>query len=118
MIRAELRDIHCSDADPLETWVPYSDDWGLPFEMSIGSVGSSGADIFQVLVCSPAWIVREAREGAIVDGRHHLIVASYDFDRLHAYLRGRVSQVQGATWGEVAERLARFARWEFEDYRR
>src|SRR5262249_48647221 len=72
---------------------------------------------FDVTLCTPGWLAERVRHEGIVDGRHHLFIAKYDYDRLERYLRERVSASEGASWDEVASQVAWLGAWEFEDYR-
>jgi Immunity protein 8 len=45
-----------------------------------------------------------------------LIVKRYDFEVVRSALYKQFQGVQGTNWSEVAERLARYGQWEFEDY--
>jgi hypothetical protein len=40
----------------------------------------------------------------------------YDYPRLEEFVRAKVVDAAGSTWEDVAVRLSRFGRWEFEDY--
>jgi hypothetical protein len=53
----------------------------------------------------------------IINGRHHLIMTAYDYNELWSYISNFVSSCSGDTWQEVASKLGRLGRWEFEDYR-
>ena len=56
-------------------------------------------------------------ERETTDVRHHLLMESFDWPTLSSYIKRRVHECEGATWREVAEKLARLGYWEFEDYR-
>jgi hypothetical protein len=45
-----------------------------------------------------------------------LIVEAFNVDLVESYLRKRVAQATGADWPAIAGKLARWSRWEFEDY--
>jgi hypothetical protein len=45
-----------------------------------------------------------------------LIVEEYDVDRVESCVRNRVAQATAADWPTIAGKLARWSRWEFEDY--
>ena len=59
---------------------------------------------------------REAEIKGIAYPRHHLVVNDFDIERLRAFLDGYARQCVGETWQEVAVKLARLGRWEFDDY--
>jgi hypothetical protein len=103
-------------------WAPPDpDDFGLLVTVGIGQRGGEGADNFDVLVCSPRWLAGTTTgEGGYQGGiwlRHYLVMPRWD----HAVFRGIVEKlcnsVGGGTWEQVAEKLARYMQWEFEDFR-
>jgi hypothetical protein len=75
-----------------------------------------GEESFDIVVCTSRWLGRQVEIKRIVEGRHHLFVRKFDLVQLHAFLHGYGVRCVGTTWSEVAERLARLGRWEFEDY--
>jgi hypothetical protein len=87
--------------------------------MYVGAFDGPGEESFDLTVCSPEWLARQSRNEGFIDGRHHVIINSEDFDqhRLQRWLEQRVSSVEGGSWREVGQRLARLGYWEFEDYR-
>jgi hypothetical protein len=44
-------------------------------------------------------------------------VDDFDARALRTWLEGQVLSAHGTSWNELAERLSRLGRWEFEDYR-
>lgn len=84
--------------------------------LDIGSEDSKGADMFILTVCSPAWLQRELREKDAIWGRHLLIIPDFDAHLIQEKVESYLKECQGNTWQEVAEKVARFAAWEFEDY--
>lgn len=85
--------------------------------MLIGPADSPGEESFDVTVCSPTWLESECERDQFVVGRHHLIVAYYDFTNVQNLLYKLVDRCRGDSWHEIAEKLSRLAFWEFEDYR-
>ena len=82
----------------------------------VGLVGKQGEESFDILVCSPSWLEDNIGD-KIVDGRHHLIMRNYEYKKLWDYIDKYCSLQSGNNWQEVASRLARLGKWEFEDYR-
>jgi hypothetical protein len=50
-------------------------------------------------------------------GRHHLVVNRYDLELIRGAIEDLCREATGSDWSSVAEYLARFSKWEFEDYR-
>jgi len=104
------------DVDDLDGWAPESESWALRLRILAGPEDGPGAESFDLTVCSLAWLTERVRRDGAFDGRHHLIVEWYDWPTLRTYVERRVRRCEGATWRNVAEQLARFGYWEFEDY--
>lgn len=105
------------DVDDLEGWAPESESWALGLQILAGPDVGPGEESFDLTVCSLAWLAEQVRRDGVYDGRHHLVVDLYDWSALRAFVERRVRACQGPTWRAVAEQLARFAYWEFEDYK-
>lgn len=104
------------DVDDLAGWAPEGDVWVLALRLLAGPDDGPGEESFDLTVCSVGWIAERIRRDVIFDARHHLIVENYHWPSLRAYVQRRVERCDGATWRDVAEKLARFGYWEFEDY--
>jgi len=115
-VRATIRSLMSLDADDLDGWVPESEAWALGLQILAGPDDGPGEESFDLTVCSLAWLTERVRRDGVYDGRHHLIVEWYDWPKIRALVERRVQQCDGATWRDVAEKLARFGYWEFEDY--
>ncbi len=117
-MRATVLSIGSSDFD-VATYRPHdpSDD-GIQLRIYAGPSGGPGYESFDLTVCTPAWLARRVQEvGRPIIGRHYLIVDSMDVEAVLAFLRKQVESIEAPTWREVAAKVGRLARWEFEDYR-
>lgn len=85
----------------------------------VGPQDASGEESFDLTVCSPEWLAERCRDGAPMDGLHHVIVDWESFDErvLRHWIEDRVHAVEAATWQGIANRLCRLGWWEFEGYR-
>jgi len=100
----------------LENYHPdVEDDFGLYLNFTVGLEDSKGGDDFHVLVCSPAWLMRECRKGPVW-GRHLLITDRFDLNEIRRSIEARLEEYSGESWEEIAEKISRYAAWEFEDY--
>jgi hypothetical protein len=116
-MRASLRRLHSPDVDDLAGYRPEpADDFGLLLQVFAGPEGAEGEEAFDLILCTPKWLERTHDESDVVSGRHHLIVFRYDYDRLVRALEVQCQSAEGESWQDVAAKLSRFARWEFEDY--
>jgi hypothetical protein len=116
-MRATIRRLHSPDIDDLVRYRPTEPDcFGFLLQILAGPENSPGEESFDVLVCSPRWIAETHSPDDIIEGRHLLILLEYDFDRLERFLHMRIAEASGESWEDVAEKLSRFGRWEFENY--
>jgi hypothetical protein len=77
-----------------------------------------GEESFDMVVCTPNWIAKNLRDsGGILIGRHYLFIEKYDITQIRDFILEYASSCEGNTWREVAERLGRLGKWEFEDYK-
>jgi hypothetical protein len=117
IMKAVLIDLFSSDVEePLADFKPDDPEvFGINFELSIGDGKSGGADNFQVMVCTPMWLYEQHGQLDIFMGRHYLIVFEYNYKRILQWINSYLATCTGETWTEVAEKVARFGYWEFED---
>jgi Immunity protein 8 len=115
-VLAEVKRLHSPDAPDLVSWRPDTDEFAILVQIIAGPQGSNGEESFDVTVCSSAWIARMTERVRIYDGRHHLIVAEYNYEEIRRYIADYVSSCQGSTWQEIASKIGRLGYWEFEDY--
>ena len=52
----------------------------------------------------------------MISGRHYLFMTQFSFDAVERHVLERIAQASGVNWREVANKLARWSHWEFEDY--
>lgn len=114
-MKPRLKWIHCPDVDDLPSFSPGNRQFGVLFQLMVGPDGGEGEESFDVLVCTPDWFAERITDGPLL-GRGYVFVRSFDFSKLEVFLRKQVERVEGDTWQEIGMKLARFARWEFDDY--
>ena len=116
-MRAVIRRFHSPDVDDLESFKPSEPDrFAFLLQILVGPENDQGEESFDVLICTPRWMLEKYSENDVVPGRHMIIVFKYDYERLTDFLRKQVAEVVGETWSDVAQGLSRLGRWEFEDY--
>ncbi len=114
-MRAELKFLFCSDADPLEDFAP-TEPFGIPVTAMIGPAGEEGHESFEFMLCTPEWFAANFRDDVLI-GRHYLFVRAFDYAQLESFVRAYCASCGEATsWIPLAEKLARLGKWEFEDY--
>jgi hypothetical protein len=115
-IRGEIRHLLTPDIDP-DTYVPADPDrFSFLVQVLAGPLGEPGEESFQFSVCTPAWLADRVRRDGPLNGRHLVIVDGFHWPTIRAYFDRLVAGVSGADWSEVATELARYGRYEFEDY--
>jgi len=112
-----IRRFHSPDVFNLQSYVPENpEEFGFLLQLMIGHEGEEGTEAFDVVVCTPKWLLSKHKKDEVLIGRHYLIVFEYDFARIADKLNAFCETCEGVTWPEVAQKLARLGRWEFEDY--
>lgn len=116
-IQPELKRIHSPDVFDLEN-PGLSEDrpYRILVQAMFGPWGTEGEESFDVVVCNALWLADQVRSGPI-PGRHHLFVNRFDIGEIRAFWSQLATECAGGTWEEVAEKLGRFGKWEFEDYK-
>jgi|ERR1044071_1200900 hypothetical protein len=116
-MRAAIRRLHSPDIDDLARYQPTEPDrFGFLLQIFVGPENGPGEESFDVVVCTPLWILDRYSREEIVEGRHMLVVFEYNYRRLEEFINAKVAHAVGATWEDVAMLLSRLGRWEFEDY--
>jgi hypothetical protein len=76
---AELKRLYSPDVQDLRTWVPGSREFGILVQILAGSEGSHGEESFDITLCTPDWIMRQADKEGIISGhefwRWYLVTA-------------------------------------------
>lgn len=115
-MRADIKRFQSPDVD-LDSYVPLDlRNVGVLVQIMVGPENVSGEESFDIVVCTPRWLETWVAEDGPLIGRHHLIVDRWDYARIRLYLTTLVEGVDAPSWEELASRLGRFAKWEFEDY--
>lgn len=85
------------------------------FTLSIGHEGGVGADLFQVLISTPAAASRARGPSRYFAG---IIVESFEPNLILKTLRDYVSATSGESWQEIVDQLRLTMRWEYEGMHR
>ncbi|WP_218713285.1 Imm8 family immunity protein [Arthrobacter sp. BF1] len=115
-MKAAIRWLGSLDIDDMDSWRPKEKSWSVNIRLLAGPRGEPGEESFDITVCSTAWIDELIARDGLWNGRHHLIVDGFNWQRIRSYIVGHVNACQGPTWSEVAEQLSRLGYWEFENY--
>lgn len=116
-MNAELKRVHSPDIDDLENYRPENlEKFSFLLEAMVGPEGKEGEESFDIEVCTPKWLEETYGLEDVVIGRHHLIVREYNYERIMRAIKDYLQLCSGENWNEVAEKVARLGKWEFEDY--
>lgn len=116
MIKAALRTFHSPDAD-LDTFLPRdASNFGVVVQALIGPEDNTGEESFEFIFCTPSWLSDQVERKRVVTGRHHIFVSHYSLEMIDQTIRTLCTRAVGPDWLTVASYLARYGRWEFEDY--
>ncbi len=85
--------------------------------MLVGPSDGPGEESFDVLVCTPGFLAREASQFGPRIGRHLLIVEAMDIANVKRFLEHQVSVLEAPSWSELASKIGQIGKWEFEEYR-
>lgn len=116
-MRAQLKSIDSADIVDFDTYHPADNRcFTFPIEMVIGYEGFDGGDLFQMTVCTPEWIALENWQDIAIAGTALLIVFEYDWPAIQSRIENLVSDHIADDWPKLAQKLSRFAEWQFADY--
>lgn len=112
-IKAELKWIHSPDIQNIDHLHPDDpENFSFLLQVMFGPKGRIGEESFDVVVCSVEWV----RKNTPLIGSHHIIVSEFDLELIKRTICEFAQQCSGATWSEVARKLSRLGKWEFENY--
>ena len=80
--------------------------------MTVGLVGSPGADNFQVAVATPLGLRERRRKDKFIG----LVVERFEPEQVESAIRGFVTGCQAPTWAGVVELLRASMLWEYDGY--
>ena len=114
-IRARLKALRSDGIADLARWVPpLPDEFAVPLVLEVGALGQRGRERFDLLVVTPRWLLAHHGPRGAVLGRGLLVVFEWSHERIKAFLAREVERCSGATWPDVARKVARIADWEGE----
>jgi hypothetical protein len=116
-MRAELKWLHSPDADDLRSFVPPDPErFMLLVQAMVGPEEDDASESFDIIVCSGSWMREQVEQGPLI-GLYHIIMAKFDYDALVRLVGDFCRRCEGRTWQDVAAKVSRLGRWEFDDYR-
>ena len=117
-MRAELKQLHSPDIYDLDSFQPKDpSNFGFLLQAMIGIEGEEGEESFDIMVFTPEWLKSNYAKGDIIWGRHSIIVFEYNIKLIRHHIEKYIEECVGENWQQIADRLARIGKWEFEDYK-
>ena len=92
------------------------DNFCFNFQFTVGEGGVDFGDSYQILICTPKWIMENERDKEIINMRHRLIVFEYNLEKIVSYVKKYIARCSGQNYDEIAPKIGRLGFWEFEDY--
>jgi hypothetical protein len=117
-MKAKLQNIYSTDIDgPLAGYKPVqSDNFGFLARLIVGEEKLGGEESFDVMICTPQWLISNHSTSDIIVGRHYLIVFEYNYERIYSKLKSLIEEIELGSWDEIGLVVGRIGKWEFEDY--
>lgn len=117
-ITAELKGWDCTDHDPIEKWIPGTDEVVYWLVCHIGEPGLEASDMFTVPVVntrglhSPAWKQRHKApaERQVIP----IVVDPYSWEGVLAAVNERIREASDYSWSSVQDKLRKLFHWEYE----
>jgi hypothetical protein len=103
------------DGDDLASVAPVPGPFAVYVRAAVGPSDRPGEESFDLVVCNAEWLSGELTKG-FRWGHGLLVVSEWDLAVVTRAVRDLVSRTSGPDWRHVAEKLARYASWEFTDY--
>ncbi len=119
-MQAVLKGLHSLDLSvgDVKTYLPdEQDNFGFILRAMIGPLDGEGEESFDIVVCTPKWLIEKYGPSDILLGLHKLIVFKYDYDRLRGFIEKFLMRCSGSSWHEVGQKANLLGQWEFEAYR-
>ena len=114
-----LKNFYSTDIDvPLFEYVPSSpNEFGFLARLIVGEEKMGGEESFDVMICTPQWLISNHKAADIIIGKHYLIVFEYNYHRIYSKFKSLIEGVEASGWEEICSIIGRLGKWEFEDYK-
>ncbi|WP_187669686.1 immunity 8 family protein [Zestomonas carbonaria] len=116
-MNAELKRLHSPDVYDLESFQPENPEvFGFLLQVMVGPEGKEGEESFDIEVCTPRWLENTYGMDEVVIGCHHIIVRKYNYQKIVDAINKFLRKCTGESWSEIAGKVSRLGKWEFEGY--
>lgn len=112
-----LHSLHSPDLLDMQDDVPEdTEHFAMLVQAFIGPSDGLGEESFDFLVCTIDKVADNVKKDGFMFGKHYLVVEYYNYQLIFDVIDSLCNRISGSSWKEVAEKLGRYGKWEFEDY--
>ena len=116
-MKAKLKYIHSPDIPDLPAFVPQNQDsFSILLQLMVSPFDGEGEESFDLILCTPKWLMENHKISDIIIGRHYLIVFEYNYPGIYNKLKRIIENIDEKNWDEIGLKIGRIGKWEFEDY--
>lgn len=115
-IQPELKRLHSPDIHNLyDPVIDENKPYCVLIQAMFGPKNIEGEESFDLIVCNRLWAEQQKANGESPDP-HQLVVEQFSIYEIEKYLLKAAADSSGQSWDEVAAKLGRFGKWEFDNY--
>lgn len=116
-MKLELKRLHSPDVLDLRGFSPRKKDkFGFSMQIMVSELGGVGEESFDVVVCSPIWLMENYKQKNVIFGREFIIMFQFNYEQLYDKILNYVNSIDGKNWDDLANEMSRIGHWEFEGY--
>jgi hypothetical protein len=116
-MRAAIKYFNSPDVFDLENFAPdQKDNFNVFVQLMVGPIDTEGYESFDIVICTPKWLLENHDISDIIFGNHYLIVFEYNYKKIYNKLKEKIDNLEADTWDEIALKIGKIGKWEFEDY--
>ncbi|MDM8178144.1 immunity 8 family protein [Olivibacter sp. 47] len=116
-MKAKLKYIHSPDILDLSEFIPEKqNNFSILLQLIVAPLNGEGEESFDIVLCTPQWLIENHQISDIIIGRHYLIVFEYNYSRIYNKLKELIENIDGENWDDIGMKVGRIGKWEFEDY--
>lgn len=116
-MKANVKYYHSPDAFDLEMFCPVDEEsFSFLLQVMVGVKNKEGAESFDIVVCTPKWLLENHKKDEVLFGYQKMIVFEYDFHRIKHKIEKYIDGLYGNNWEELANKINMIGHWEFDGY--
>ena len=91
---------------PLSDYTPSSPSvFGLLARLIVGEQEMEGEESFDIMICTPQWLLSNYNSSDIIYVRQHLIVFEYNYQRIYTKIQSLIEGCEGENWDEIGLKI-------------